>query len=311
MVANAQGQAAPAEARSVRTDARASWWPRIRRQARRNPTMVLGAALLLTLVLASLLAPLLAPADPLRTGFSTRVRPPAILGFESPFLLGSDNLGRDILSRLLYGGQKSLWIAAQAVVISALVGVALGLVSGYFGRWIDDVIQRVVDVQLSFPVIMLAIAVIAAVGTSERALVGVLALAGWVIYARTVRASVLSIRHQEYVQAARALGAGDARIILRHILPNVTAPIIVQASLSVSYAIIAEASLAFLGLGVQPPTPAWGSMLRLGYNYLELAPWISISPGAAICLTVLAFNFLGDAIRDAFDPRLRTRAEPL
>ena len=305
MVANARDQAAPAERGSARGDARASWWPRIRRQAGRNPTMVLGAVLLLTLVLASLLAPLLAPADPLRTGFSTRVRPPAILGFESQFLLGSDNLGRDILSRLLYGGQKSLWIAAQAVVVSAVVGVALGLVSGYFGRWIDDVIQRVVDVQLSFPVIMLAIAVIAAVGTDERALVGVLALAGWVIYARTVRASVLSIRHQEYVQAARALGAGDARIILRHILPNTTAPIIVVATVQLATMILLESGLSFLGLGIQPPTPSWGTMLAEGRDYLSNAWWIATIPGIAISLAVLGANMLGDGLRDLLDPNLR------
>ena len=305
MVANAQDQAAPAEARSARPDTRASWWPRIRRQARRNPTMVVGAALLLTLVLASALAPLLAPADPLKTGFSTRVRPPAILGFESAFLLGSDNLGRDILSRLLYGGQKSLWIAAQAVVVSALVGVALGLISGYFGTWIDDVIQRVVDVQLSFPVIMLAIAVIAAVGTSEGALVGVLALAGWVIYARTVRASVLSIRHQEYVQAARALGAGDSRIILRHILPNTTAPIIVVATVQLATMILLESGLSFLGLGIQPPTPSWGTMLAEGRDYLSNAWWIATIPGIAISLAVLGANMLGDGLRDLLDPNLR------
>ncbi len=304
MVARARGQDA-ADVRSTRTDARARWWPRIGRQVRRNPTMVVGAVLLLALVLASVLAPWLAPADPLKTGFSTRLRPPAILGFESAFLLGSDNLGRDILSRLLYGGQKSLWIAAQAVVVSAVVGVALGLVSGYFGAWVDDVIQRVVDVQLAFPVIMLAIAVIAAVGTSEGALVGVLALAGWVIYARTVRASVLSIRHQEYVQAAQALGAGDARIILRHVLPNTTAPIIVVATVQLATMILLESGLSFLGLGIQPPAPSWGTMLAEGRDYLSNAWWLATIPGVAIALAVLGANMLGDGLRDLLDPNLR------
>ena len=305
MAVKTQPAATTAVAHPARSDARTRWWPRIRRQARRNPTMLLGAVLLLILVLASVFAPWLAPADPLKVGFSTRVRPPLIFGFESSFLFGSDNLGRDILSRLLYGGQKSLWIAAQAVVVSAVVGVALGLVSGYFGSWIDDVIQRVVDVQLSFPVIMLAIAVIAAVGTSESALVGVLALAGWVIYARTVRASVLTIRNQEYVQAARALGAGDARIILSHVLPNTWAPIIVVATVQLATMILLESGLSFLGLGIQPPTPSWGSMLAEGRDYLSNAWWISTIPGIAISLAVLGANMLGDGLRDLLDPNLR------
>ena len=281
------------------------WSGRLRRQARRNPLMVVGAVLLLLLVVSAAFAPLLAPADPLRTGFSTRVRPPAILGMESTFLLGSDNLGRDILSRLLYGGRISLTLAAIAVVVSATIGVLLGLVSGYFGGAIDDLIQRVVDVQLSFPVIMLAIAVIAAAGTSEAALVGVLVLAGWVIYTRTVRASVLTIKHQEYVQAARALGAGDARIVLRHILPNVVAPIIVVATVQVATMILLESGLSFLGLGVQPPTPSWGTMLAEGRDYLSNAWWISTVPGIAISLAVLSANMLGDGLRDLLDPNLR------
>ncbi|MCC6176297.1 MAG: ABC transporter permease [Chloroflexi bacterium] len=275
------------------------------RQARRNPLMVVGALLLLGLVLASIFAPWIAPADPLKTGFSTRVRPPAILGYDSTFLLGSDNLGRDILSRMLYGGRISLTLAALAVLFSSVIGVTLGLISGYFGGWIDDVIQRIVDVQLSFPIIMLAIAIIAAIGTSEGALVGVLVLAGWVIYTRTVRASVLSIKHQEYVQAAQALGAGDTRILVRHILPNVQAPILVVATVQVATMILLESGLSFLGLGVQPPTPAWGTMLAEGRDYLSNAWWISTIPGIAISLAVLSANMLGDGLRDLLDPNLR------
>jgi ABC-type dipeptide/oligopeptide/nickel transport system permease subunit len=289
-----------------RAQARAVWRGRLRRQARRNPLMVVGAILLLFLVCSALLAPVLAPADPLKTGFSTRVRPPAILGMESAFLFGSDNLGRDILSRLLYGGRISLTLAGIAVLVSGTIGVLLGLVSGYFGGALDDIIQRIVDVQLSFPVIMLGIAVIAAAGTSEAALVGVLVLAGWVIYTRTVRASVLTIKHQEYVQAALALGAGNARIVLRHILPNVVAPIIVVATVQVATMILLESGLSFLGLGVQPPTPSWGTMLAEGRDYLSNAWWISTIPGIAISLAVLSANMLGDGLRDLLDPNLRS-----
>ena len=273
--------------------------------ARRHPTILLGGAVMLLLVLAAVFAPLLAPADPLKTGFSTRTKPPAILGFDSTFLLGSDGLGRDILSRLLYGGRISLTLAAIAVACSAVVGVTLGLVSGYFGGWVDDVIMRVVDIQLSFPIIMLAIAVIAVVGTSLQALLGVLVLAGWVIYARTVRASVLSLRQQDYVIAARALGAGAPRVIGRHILPNVQAPILVVGTVQLATMILLESGLSFLGLGVQPPTPSWGYMLAEGRDYLSNAWWISTVPGIAISLAVLAANLVGDGLRDLLDPSLR------
>lgn len=260
---------------------------------------------MLLLVLAAFFAPLLAPADPLKTGFSTRTRPPAILGYDSAFLLGSDGLGRDILSRLLYGGRISLTLAAIAVACSAAVGVTLGLVSGYFGGRVDDAIMRLVDVQLSFPIIMLAIAVIAVVGTSLEALLGVLVLAGWVIYARTVRASVLSLRQQDYVLAARALGGGAPRVILRHILPNVQAPILVVGTVQLATMILLESGLSFLGLGVQPPTPSWGYMLAEGRDYLSNAWWISTVPGIAISLAVLAANLIGDGLRDLLDPSLR------
>ena len=275
------------------------------RHVRRNPLILVGGAVLLVLILAAIFAPLLAPADPLKTGFATRVRRPAILGYDSQSLLGSDNLGRDILSRLLYGGRISLALAAIAVACSAVLGVALGLVSGYVGRWVDDVIMRVVDVQLSFPVIMLAIAVIAVVGTSLTALVGVLVLAGWVVYARTVRASVLSLKQQEYVQAARALGAGDVRIVARHVLPNTQAPILVIATVQVATMILLESGLSFLGLGVQPPQPSWGTMLAEGRDYLSNAWWLATVPGIAISLAVLGANMIGDGLRDLLDPNLR------
>ena len=277
----------------------------VRHALRRNPTILIGGTVLLLLVLASIFAPLLAPADPIKTGFSTRVRPPSIFGGDSDFLLGSDNLGRDILSRVLYGGRISLWIAARGVIGAGIVGVALGLISGYVGGWLDDVVQRIVDVQLSFPVIMLAIAFIAVVGTSDAAIVGVLMVSGWVIYARTVRASVLTVKHNEYIQAARALGAGGTRIVIRHVLPNVTAPIIVVATVQLATMLLLESGLSFLGLGIQPPTPSWGKMLAEGRDYLGNAWWIATMPGIAISLAVLGANLLGDGVRDLLDPNLR------
>lgn len=289
-----------------RTQTRRGAWPQmVKRALRRNPTVVIGGGLLLLLVLAAVLAPVLAPTNPTQTGFSTRVRPPAVLGHPTTFLLGSDNLGRDILSRLLYGGQLSLSLAAASVVLSGVVGVTAGLVSGYVGGRVDDVIMRIVDVQLAFPVILLAIAVVAVVGTSMTALVGVLVLSGWVIYARTVRATVLSLREQDYVNAARALGADDLRIALRHVLPNAMAPIIVVATVQLATMLLLESGLSFLGLGIQPPTPSWGRMLAEGRDYLSNAWWISTMPGFAISLAVLGANLLGDGLRDLLDPNLR------
>ncbi|HZO33368.1 MAG TPA: ABC transporter permease [Chloroflexota bacterium] len=282
-----------------------SWRQVLGRSLRRNPTIVIGGGLLLLLVLSAVLAPVLAPANPTQAGFSTRVRPPSILGTSSGFVLGSDNLGRDILSRVLYGGQLSLSLAAASVVLSGIIGVAAGLVSGYVGGRVDDAIMRIVDVQLAFPVILLAIAVVAVIGTSTTALIGVLALSGWVIYARTVRANVLSVKEQEYVGAARALGAGDVRIVLLHVLPNTMAPIIVVATVQLATMLLLESGLSFLGLGIQPPTPSWGRMLAEGRDYLSNAWWISTVPGIAISLAVLGANLLGDGLRDVLDPNLR------
>jgi peptide/nickel transport system permease protein len=271
----------------------------------RNPMILLGGGVLLVLVLASVFAPVLAPADPIKAGFATRVKPPSILGYDSGFILGSDNLGRDVLSRILYGGRVSLWVALRGVVGAGLIGVVLGLVSGYVGGWFDDIIQRIADVQLSFPVIMLAIAFIAVVGTSDAAVVGVLIVSGWVIYARTVRASVLTVKHNEYIQAARALGANGTRIVVRHLLPNVTAPIIIVATVQLASMLLLESGLSFLGLGIQPPTPSWGKMLAEGRDYLSNAWWLSTMPGLAIALAVLGANLLGDGVRDLLDPNLR------
>jgi len=262
---------------------------------------------LVVVVLACFAAAALAPANPTTTIFSARLRPPLGLGGTPAHPLGTDNLGRDILARVLFGGRISLGLATGAVVLAAIAGVTLGLLSGYVGGSIDDLIMRLADIQLSFPVIMLAIAIIAVVGTSELAIVSVLALSGWVLYARTLRASLLSIRQLEYVEAARALGAGGTRIVVRHILPNALAPILVIASAQFATMVLLETGLSFLGLGIQPPRPSWGNMLSEGRDYLSNAWWLATVPGLAISLVVLGANLFGDGLRDVLDPRLRTR----
>ncbi len=274
---------------------------------RLSPLAVVGGLILVVVVLACVAAPALAPANPTATIFSARLKPPIGLGGTPVHPLGTDNLGRDILARVLFGGRISLSLATGAVVLAGIVGVILGLLAGYVGGTIDDLIMRLADIQLSFPVIMLAIAIIAVVGTSEFAIVGVLALSGWVLYARTLRASLLSIRQLEYVEAARALGAGGTRIVVRHILPNALAPILVIASAQFATMVLLETGLSFLGLGVQPPRPSWGNMLSEGRDYLSNAWWLATVPGLAISLVVLGANLFGDGLRDVLDPRLRTR----
>jgi len=259
-----------------------------------------GAGVILALILAAMFAPRLAPYDPTEQRLEDMVRPPGQV-----HLLGTDDLGRDILSRLLYGARVSLVVGVLSVGISLLIGVSLGLVGGYRGGWLDEVIMRLMDGLLAFPALVLALAITAALGPSLSNAMIAIGIVGIPGFARLVRGQVLSIRAQEFVEAARAAGLGDRRIILRHIAPNVLAPIIVHASLRIAFAVLAEASLSFLGLGAQPPTPSWGSMLNAGREYLEMAPWLCIAPGAAIFITTLSFNFLGDGLRDALDPRLK------
>jgi len=273
--------------------------------ARRNPLVLVGGTILLVVVLASVCAPLLTVSDPVRPSFGQRLRAPWGLGGTSARPLGADNLGRDIYARLLYGGRISLVLATSAVVMATGVGVVVGLLAGYLGGRVDDLVMRVADVQLTFPVIMLAIAIVAVVGTSPFALVGVLALSGWVLHARTVRANVLTIRQLEYVDAAWALGASHRRVVLRHVLPNTLAPILVIASSQFATMVLLESGLSFLGMGVQPPQPAWGTMLAEGRDYLSNAWWLATVPGAAISLVVLGANLLGDGLRDLLDPHLR------
>lgn len=273
--------------------------------ARRHPLVVVGGAILVAVALASVCAPLLTASDPIRPSFGQRLRPPWGLGGTTARPLGSDNLGRDIYARVLYGGRISLALATSAVVLATVAGVLVGLLAGAVGRRVDDLVMRIADVQLAFPVIMLAIAIVAVVGTSPAALVGVLALSGWVLHARTVRANVLTIRQLEYVEAAAALGASRARVVLRHVLPNTLAPILVIASSQFATMVLLESGLSFLGLGVQPPRPSWGGMLAEGRDYLSNAWWLATMPGVAISLVVLGANLLGDGLRDLLDPHLR------
>jgi peptide/nickel transport system permease protein len=257
-----------------------------------------GAAIVLVAVVAALLAPWVVPYDPASQQLPLRLERPSV---HHPF--GLDELGRDIFSRVLAGARISLLVGITVVGISTLVGVFLGAIAGYFGGWIDDLISRGIDVLLAFPGILLAIALVAVLGPSLTNVVLALSVIGWVGYARLVRGQVLRAREFEFVQAARALGASTARILVRHILPTAMPAVMVQASLGMAGAILAEAALSFLGLGVQPPTPSWGTMLNGGRLHLLDAPHLTIFPGAAIAVLVLGFNFLGDGLRDAIDPK--------
>ena len=259
-----------------------------------------GAAIVLISVLAALLAPWVVPYDPASQNLALRLERPSV---EHPF--GLDELGRDILSRVLAGARISLFVGLTVVGISTLVGVLLGSIAGYFGGWLDDLVSRTVDVLLAFPGILLAIALVAVLGPSLRNVVMALSVIGWVGYARLVRGQVLKARELEFVQAARALGAGTPRILFRHVVPTTLPAVLVQATLGMAGAILAEASLSFLGLGVQPPTPSWGTMLNGGRAHILDAPHLTLFPGLAIALLVLGFNFLGDGLRDRLDPRSR------
>jgi peptide/nickel transport system permease protein len=257
-----------------------------------------GLVLVLLTVVSAIAAPWVVPYDPASQQLTLRLEPPS---FAHPF--GLDELGRDIFSRVLAGARVSLFVGITVVGISSAVGVFLGSVAGYFGGWLDDVISRVIDVLLAFPGILLAIALVAVLGPSLANVVMALSVIGWVGYARLVRGQVLKARELEFVQAARALGARTPRILLRHVVPTAVPAVTVQATLGMAGAILAEASLSFLGLGVQPPTPSWGTMLNGGRLHLLDAPHLTIFPGAAIAALVLGFNFLGDGLRDALDPK--------
>ncbi len=269
---------------------------------------LLGATLLVVLVLLAIFGPWLDLPDPTRTNLRARMVAPTLSWMSlGAHPLGTDQLGRDILSRIVAGSRVTLMVAGAAVVLGGVLGTLLGLVSGYFRGWVDRILMRLVDIQLALPLMLLALMVVAALGPSLRNLVGVLALVSWVRYARIVRGQVLAVREREFVQSARAIGASHARIILRHILPNVLTPALVVATLELARVIVLEAGLSFLGLGIQPPDPSWGRMLADGRTYISSAWWIITFPGLALMLTVLAVNLLGDWLRDFFDPRLAVR----
>jgi peptide/nickel transport system permease protein len=259
-----------------------------------------GAAVLLLAIAAALAAPALAPYDPLKQDLGhTLARP------DRAHLLGTDNVGRDVLSRVIWGTRISLLAGFVSVTMAVVSGCVLGLLAGYAGGRVDGLIMRLMDAVLSFPPLVLALALGAVLGAGLTAVLIGLGVVYTPTFARLMRGQVLAIAAREYVGAARALGAPGWRIACRHVLPNATAPIVVQASLSVAFAILAEASLSFLGLGIQPPAASWGSMINAGRGYLGQAPWIVFGPGAALFLTVVGLNFVGDALRDALDPRLR------
>jgi peptide/nickel transport system permease protein len=261
----------------------------------------LGLGLTLAALLAALGAPWLAAHDPLHTDFAQSLKPPGAPGH----VLGTDQLGRDLLARVLHGARLALFIGGCTVVLTALVGGALGLVAGFVERWPSSVLMRIADVQLSFPFILLAMTINAIVGLGLRNIILSLSAAGWVVYARVVRGEVLSVKQRDYVHAAAALGMSRTRLLLRHVLPNVAPSIVVVASLQFSSFIVAEAAISFLGFGIQPPTPAWGSMLSESRDFLYFAWWLALFPGGALALTALGINLLGDWLRDVMDPKLR------
>ena len=275
---------------------------RLARFVRSTPLAALGLLILLVLVVVAIFAPYISPYDP------TAIR--LAEGLSGPSLthpLGQDKLGRDILSRIIYGARISLYVGVATVMLSAFVGTVVGAVSGYAGGVVDEVVMRLIDILLAFPGILLAVAVMAILGPSLNNIVIALTVLGWVGYARLVRGQVLALREFEFVQAARALGADARRIITRHLVPNVLGPVIVQATFGMAGAIVAEAGLSFLGLGTQPPTPSWGSMLNDGREFLLTTPHLTTFPGLAIMTVVLGLNFLGDGLRDILDPKSRAR----
>ncbi|BDV43536.1 peptide ABC transporter permease [Geotalea uraniireducens] len=266
----------------------------------RNRFAVAGVLVVLLLFVVSLLAPYITPWDPDAIDAYHVLLPPS-----SAHWFGTDGLGRDVFTRVIYGARISLKVGFVSVGIAVAIGTLLGLISGYYGGFVDSVLMRFVDIMLCFPTFFLILAVIAMLEPSIWYIMAIIGLTGWMGVARLVRAEVLSLRERDFVLAARALGASDWRILFHHILPNALSPVLVSASLGVAGAILTESALSFLGIGVQPPTPSWGNMLTSGKDYLEFAWWLSLFPGLAILITVLAYNLVGEGIRDALDPRLR------
>lgn len=281
------------------------FWQTTLRRLLKHPVGRLGAVIVSILVIMAIFGPLLSPYDPNAINFENRFSPPT---FAHPF--GTDDFGRDTFSRVLYGARVSLLVGVIAVTIAATLGTFLGLISGYTTRrWLDETIMRAMDILFAFPAILLAIAILAALGKGiENAMIAI-GLVYTPIFARIARGAVLSVRNEEYVMAARALGTRNSLIVLRHILPNSLAPLIVETSLSLAFAILAEAALSFFGLGTQPPDPSWGRMLSEGRSYFQQSAWMALFPGLAIMFSVMGFNFLGDGLRDALDPKMKQMLE--
>ena len=283
---------------------RREWVAFLRRLARRR-TALFGLCVVVAVLVLALGAPWVTTWDPVEQDIGNRLQAPgSVDGSGGVHLLGTDQLGRDLLARIIFGARPALLVGFAAVAISGLLGLVLGLVSGYFGGRVDDVFMRLADIQLAFPFILLAIAVIGVLGPSLPVIIVVIGVSSWVVYARVVRSEALSIREREFVQAARALGVRDGRILLRHVLPNALTPWLVVATLDMARVIVIESALSFLGLGVQPPTPTWGGMLADGRVYISTAWWLATFPGLAILFTGLGINLFGDGLRDTLDPRL-------
>jgi len=276
------------------------------RSLKQSRLALIGLFLLIVMVTLSILAPVLAPYNPAKSDIRNRLKPPSWSLEPGSHFLGTDNVGRDILSRVLYGGRVSIFVGIAAVTLGGILGTVLGVTAGYFRGTSEGIIMRLVDIQLAFPSILFAVAIMAVLGASVLNVVVVLSLTSWATYCRVARSQTLSLRENEFIHAARSIGTRDRVIILRHILPNALSPLIVIASFGVAMAIINEAALSFLGVGVPTAIPTWGGMLGEGREYLRIAWWFSTFPGIALVLTVFGVNVLGDWIRDYLDPRLRT-----
>jgi peptide/nickel transport system permease protein len=293
-VAQLQSQSADKNRRSI------GLWEDAAQRLIRNRLAMFGAFVLAIIVIMGLFGPQIAPYDPNGMDFTARFAPPSL-----NHLMGTDDFGRDTFSRIIYGARVSLLVGLVAVGLASTVGTTLGLVAGYSNRVVDEIIMRTMDVLYAFPAILLALAILAALGRGVGNAMIAIGVVYIPIFARITRGAVLTVRNEEFIMAARTLGAGDIRILFQHILPNVMAPVIVETSLSLAFAILAEAALSFFGLGTQPPDPSWGRMLSEGRSYFRQSIWMGIFPGVAIMLTVMGFNFLGDGLRDALDPRLK------
>lgn len=284
-----------------KTEKSPSLWLDAWKSFKKNKLALIGTAIVLFFVLLAIFAPWIAPSGIDDQELVKRLQPPS-----SEHWFGTDDFGRDIFSRVIYGARISLWVGLLSVLGSAIIGSLLGIIAGYYGRVIDTIICRIFDIMLAFPSILLAIAIVAILGPSLRNALIAIAIINIPNFGRLIRSRVLSVKEEEYIMAAKAIGMKDSRILLQHILPNSMAPIIVQGSLAIASAIIEAAALGFLGMGAQPPNPEWGKMLADSKQYLVQAPWTMIFPGIAIMLTVLGFNLMGDGLRDALDPRMKS-----